>query len=616
MFKPRSIFLQFIAFGLGVIVVQTAYAQTTIPLDDLSAFTNKAANWSIVGDVSVDISKVNVLNTKPGKGILACIHEKGKYGNEYELVSNFKHGDLDIELDFMLTKESNSGIYLQGNYEVQLFDSWGKKTAKYNDNGGIYERWNDSKPDGEKGYEGYAPRFNVAKAPGLWQNIKISYQAPRFDAAGKKIANAVFLKIVLNGVTIHENVEVSGPTRGSLTKEDVASGPLRIQGDHGSLAIKNIVINNFDKKPGTLSDLAYKTYYGSFGVNEDFSKQKAVETGKKDALTWEILKENNNYAYIYNGKYTAATDGEYVFKLQAAGNAYLKIDGKDVLSIESRNNNSTRQGKINLKPGEHTLEVFNSKTEGYMRPGLAVWVSGPGFREMSLNTASSVTTGGGVDPILIPAPTSTVMRSFMDFRKTPETKNVRVVHAISVGSSANLHYTYDLDKGALLQVWRGEFLDATPMWHSRGDGSSRPRGSVTLLNNEMFLGKMNGQSAWQADTTGSGFQPKGYSLDESDVPTFNYIAFGSPVTDHLTVIDNKYFEREVKLAKPTENLVARLAEGTTIEKVSDGLYAVNNKSYFIQLTDTTVVPQIRNANSGQELIVPVTNGTVKYAILF
>ena len=616
MFKPRSIFLQFIAFGLGVIVVQTAYAQTTIPLDDLSAFTNKAANWSIVGDVSVDISKVNILNTKPGKGILACIHEKGKYGNEYELVSNFKHGDLDIELDFMLTKESNSGIYLQGNYEVQLFDSWGKKTAKYNDNGGIYERWNDAKPEGEKGYEGYAPRFNVAKAPGLWQNIKISYQAPRFDAAGKKIANAVFLKIVLNGVTIHENVEVSGPTRGSLTKEDVASGPLRIQGDHGSLAIKNIIINNFDKKPGTLSDLTYKTYYGSFGVNEDFSKQKAVETGKKDALTWEILKENNNYAYIYNGKYTAATDGEYIFKLQAAGNAYLKIDGKDVLSIESRNNNSTRQGKINLKSGEHTIEVFNSKTEGYMRPGLAVWVSGPGFREMSLNTASSVTTGGGVDPILIPAPTSTVMRSFMDFRKTPEAKNIRVVHAISVGSPANLHYTYDLDKGALLQVWRGEFLDATPMWHSRGDGSSRPRGSVTLLNNEMFLGKVNGQSAWQADTTGSGFQPKGYSLDESDVPTFNYIAFGSPVTDHLTVVDNKYLEREVKLAKPVENLVARLAEGVTIEKVAEGLYAVNNKSYFIQLTDKSLMPEIRSGSSGQELIVPIKNGEVKYAILF
>jgi len=251
-----------------------------------------------------------------------------------------------------------------------------------------------------------------------------------------------------------------------------------------------------------------------------------------------------------------------------------------------------------------------------MRPGLAVWVAGPGFREMSLSTASSVTTGGGVDPILVTAPTNTVMRSFMDFKKTPDAKNTRIVHAVSVGSPANLHYTYDLDKGALLQVWRGEFLDATPMWHSRGDGSSRPRGSVTLLNNEMFLGKANGQSAWQADTTGSGYLPKGYALDDSDAPTFNDIAFGSPVTDRLSVVDNKYFEREVKLAKSVENLVARLAEGTNIEMVSEGLYSVNNKSYFIQIADKSVVPQIRNVNGGQELIVPVTNGVVKYALLF
>lgn len=616
MFKPNSFFLQFLAWGLGVIAVQSAFAQEAIPLNDLSAFTNKAGNWKIVGDASVDISKVNALNTKSGKGVLASVHEKGKYGQEYELISNFKHGDLDIEMDFMLTKESNSGIYLQGNYEVQLFDSWGKKSAKYNDNGGIYERWNDSKPEGEKGYEGYAPRFNVAKAPGLWQNIKISYQAPRFDASGKKISNAVFLKVILNGVLIHDNVAVSGPTRGSLTAEDVPMGPIRIQGDHGSLAIKNIIINNFDKKPGTLSDLTYKTYYGNLSEKEDLSKQKVAESGKTDALTWEILKEANNYSFVYNGKYNAPTAGEYNFRLQAAGNSYLKIDGLFVLPLESQNSNSFRQGKATLTAGEHTLELFSNKTEGWMKPVLGLWVSGPGFRETSLNTLSSGATGGGVDPILVTAPTNTVMRSFMDFKKTPEAKNVRIVHAVSVGSPSNLHYTYDLDKGAVLQVWRGEFLDATPMWHDRGDGSSRPRGSVTLLGNDMLLGKINGQSGWVADTTGSGYRPKGYSLDDTDAPTFNYMAFGSAVSDRLSVVNNQYFEREIKVANPAKDLMAKLAEGTSIEKVSDGLYAVNNKSYFIQITDKSAKPEIRTANGNQELIVPVKNGDLKYAILF
>lgn len=614
MFKINRSFFQLFAGGIAALAMQSAYAQQPIPLNDLSAFTTKSDNWKIVGNASADISKENVLITTPGKGVLACTHEKGKYGNQYELISNFKHGDLDIELDFMLTKGSNSGIYLQGNYEVQLFDSWGKKSAKYNDNGGIYERWNDSKPEGEKGYEGYAPRFNVAKAPGLWQNIKISYQAPRFDANGKKISNAVFLSIVLNGVTIHENVEVSGPTRGSLTGEDVAMGPIRIQGDHGSLAIKNIVINNFDKKPGTLSELTYKTYYGALSETEDLSKLTPAETGKSEALSWEILKENNNYSYVYTGRYNAATEGEYNFKLQASGNSYVKIDGKYVIDAQWKSNNEIREGKVNLKAGDHTIEIFNNKKDGWMRPVLGLWVSGPGFREVAYHTKSSAMSGGSNDPILISAGTNTITRSFMDFKKG-KGKGQRVVHAVSVGSPTNLHYTYDLDKGTVLQVWRGEFLDATPMWHDRGDGSSRPRGSVTLLGDDMLLGK-SAKGKWQADTTGSGYRPKGYVLDDQDVPTFQYQAFGSNVTDYISVVNNQYFERIVRVNNASKDLVARLADGTNIEKVADGLYAVDNKSYYIQLADKNVKPEIRSADGMQELLVPVTNGEVKYSILF
>jgi hypothetical protein len=615
MFKFNRSILQLFACGVAAFAMQSAYAQQPIPLNDLSAFTTKSDNWKIVGNASADISKENVLITTPGKGVLACTHEKGKYGNQYELISNFKHGDLDIELDFMLTKGSNSGIYLQGNYEVQLFDSWGKKSAKYNDNGGIYERWNDSKPEGEKGYEGYAPRFNVAKAPGLWQNIKISYQAPRFDANGKKVSNAVFLSIILNGVTIHENVEVSGPTRGSLTADDVAMGPIRIQGDHGSLAIKNIVINNFDKKPGTLSELTYKTFYGGLSETEDLSKLTPAETGKSEALSWEILKENNNYSYLYTGRYNAPTAGDYNFKLQASGNSYLKIDGKFVIDAQWKTNNDFRQGTAKLTAGDHTIEIFNNKRDGWMRPALGLWVSGPGFRETAYHTKSSAIAGGSNDPILISAGTNTITRSFMDFRKDLKTKGQRVVHAVSVGSPTNLHYTYDLDKGTVLQVWRGEFLDATPMWHDRGDGSSRPRGSVTLLGDDMILGK-SGKSKWEGDTTGSGYRPKGYVLDDQDVPTFQYQAFGSTVTDYISVVNNQYFERIIKVNNPAKDLVARLADGSSIEKISDGLYAVDNKSYYIQLADKNVKPEIRSANGLQELLVPVTNGEVKYSILF
>ncbi len=591
-----------------------ALAQTPLPLNDLSAFTNKGGNWSIVGDATVDITRPNVLTTTPGKGVLACLHKQGTYGPDYELLSKFQHGDLDIEMDYMMAKVSNSGVYLQGNYEVQLFDSWGKKGANYGDNGGIYHRWDTSQPKGQEGYEGYAPRANVSKAPGLWQHIEISFQAPKFDKSGKKIANAVFLKVTLNGTVIHENVELSGPTRGAMTETEIPMGPLRIQGDHGSLAIKNIVIHNYDKKPGTLSNLQYKTYYGSFSEDTDPATLKAAASGKSDELNWNVSKDINNYVLVYNGTYNAPTAGEYTFKLQASGNSYLKIDGKNILDGSLKNMNEFRTATTRLSAGDHKLEIYDNKREVRRQPALGLWVSGPGFREVAYHGSSSVLTPGRVnDPILVDAENNTVLRSFMDIRPEANQRE-RVVHAVSVGSPTGLHYTYDLEKGALFQVWRGDFLDATPMWNNRGDGSSRPRGNVTLLGDVPLLAKTTG--TWPSDTTGSRYRPKGYELDADDVPTFLYEAYGTTVSDKTSVVDGKYFTREIKTAQPVSGLMARLAEGKSIEKISDGLYAVDNKDYYVQLPAGSATPEIKKANGSAALMVPVDKGGLKYSILF
>jgi hypothetical protein len=216
----------------------------TVSLNDLSAFKMPTANWSIAGDVTVDLNQTNAMATSPGKGVLACIQLPGKAGLAYNLLTDSEHGDADVEVEFMMAKGSNSGIYLQGRYEIQLFDSWGAKELHVYDVGSIYERWDETRPTGTKGYEGHVAPVNAGKAPGIWQKLKISFQAPRFDAAGKKITNAKMRKVELNGITLHENVELFGPTRSSIAGE-VAKGPLMFQGDHGSVAFRNLVIKSF-----------------------------------------------------------------------------------------------------------------------------------------------------------------------------------------------------------------------------------------------------------------------------------------------------------------------------------------------------------------------------------
>ncbi|NDF95727.1 MAG: DUF1080 domain-containing protein, partial [Proteobacteria bacterium] len=93
--------------------------------------------------------------------------------------------------------------------------------------------------------EGAAPRVNASRPPGVWQSFEITFRAPRFDSGGNKIQNAAFLKVVHNGETIHENVELSGPTRGGRGDES-ERGPFRLQGDHGPVAFRNLSVVPLD----------------------------------------------------------------------------------------------------------------------------------------------------------------------------------------------------------------------------------------------------------------------------------------------------------------------------------------------------------------------------------
>ena len=156
-----------------------------------------------------------------------------------DLVTDDKFGDIELYIEFMVAKGSNSGVYLHGLYEVQIFDSYGTwMPITSSDGGGIYHRWIN-----ETGVGGSAPKVNACRRPGEWQNYHIWFRAPRFDANGKKTENAKFLRVLYNGLLIQENVEVDGPTRASMTHPEAPTNPIMIQGDHGPVAIRNIYVH-------------------------------------------------------------------------------------------------------------------------------------------------------------------------------------------------------------------------------------------------------------------------------------------------------------------------------------------------------------------------------------
>ncbi len=179
------------------------------------------SNW-VVGQATVaedDPAALKVVN-EPGQLVNA-------QGQGVDIFTKEHFGDCRLEIELMVPKGSNSGIYLHGNYEVQVFDSWGKEKAGPGDIGGIYGA--------------AAPKENAARKPGEWQQFVIDFRAPRFTD-GKKVENAMFRRVLLNGKQIHENVEVSGVTGGNLGKGESPKGPLMFQGDHGAVSYRNIRI--------------------------------------------------------------------------------------------------------------------------------------------------------------------------------------------------------------------------------------------------------------------------------------------------------------------------------------------------------------------------------------
>ena len=158
-------------------------------------------------------------------------------GKTWDLVSDIECGDVEIHLEFMVPDGSNSGVYVQGRYEIQIFDSHEEASPQHNHCGGVYQRWDEERSP--KGFEGHPPQVNAAREPYTWQTYDIVFRAPRFDADGAKIENARFIRVEHNGQLIHENVELTGPTRAGFDGE-VTTGPLRLQGDHGPIAYRNV----------------------------------------------------------------------------------------------------------------------------------------------------------------------------------------------------------------------------------------------------------------------------------------------------------------------------------------------------------------------------------------
>ena len=152
-------------------------------------------------------------------GVLKNTVEPGKHG--VDLVSDGKFWNFTVKYEYMVPDGSNSGFYLRGRHEIQILGDFASGKPAMGGNGAIYQHT--------------APSEFASKPGGEWQTVEATI-------IGNKIT------VILNGKKIHDNVECNRATGSQLDDNVKEPGAFFLQGDHGTVSFRNIVVKELPKE--------------------------------------------------------------------------------------------------------------------------------------------------------------------------------------------------------------------------------------------------------------------------------------------------------------------------------------------------------------------------------
>lgn len=554
------------------LVVTPLYAQSDLPAIALSKLT-QPQGWQLVGSVS-PTADGSSMRTQSGSNVLT--------GSGSPLTLLTPTDDFKLHFDLLTTPAADVVLSLPTGQSINLTQS--HDIAR------------------------------LLKAPGLWQAVDVWYKI------GNAKSPSILEKLVLNGVTVREMQILASNEQ----------GPLTVQSKTGPIAVRNMGYRVMSprKVAQWSGPVSYTIVEGQYIENPAVARTKNVlKQDTTSQINYEVsYGQPRQYSIFFSGKLNALQTGDYQFELDQGGVAGLWVDGKEVIPTSHRELGQASTGNTTLTAGPHTVDVYFSRS--WFRPGLGLFVSQAGTRPQPLHAPASLPEPDPVAVISVNPdyndPMNQVQR-IRSFVQMPGEKNKRT-HSLSVGSPTGMHYTVDLNQMALLQVWKGNFANTTEMWYERGEPQLlTPLGETVRLPGQTPLMVLTDEAdAWPDSLGENTLQYNGYSIDKQGNPTFTYTLAGATVQDaikpDLTGPEGGALVRTISLTgSPNGTAYCRVAAGTAVEEVGKGLYAINDRSYYVRL-DPKAKVKMRQSNGKQELLLPVDmkngTGTVQYALIF
>ena len=568
------------AIALAVLFSRTLCAQSQLPavtvsLDTLAEFGSPASNWQIAGGIGGDPRREATLSSVAGRGVLINAPTDVAHA---PLATTWEHGDIDLDLDFLLPADSHAGILLQGRYGVELADG--------------------------------------GRAPGLWQHLHLEFQAPRFDASGKKTQSARLMKVAFNDFVTAEDVEVASRMQVSAPGDERPLGPLVFTGE-GPVALRSIKYKRYDPTLHVgVENLAYKLYLGEFSEFDVYSSSAPKSEGTPPSFAADAVERSGKFALVFSGDFIVPRAGAYAFSSDMPEPVRLVVDGQTAVLPLDRGGVA---GPLNLTAGKHSFRLDFLHTS-WRPPAFRLSVEGPQLAPQMLVGRNRERNPRAGRQLLIEPPKDRVrvQRSFVPFE--PKKR----LYAINVGTPEGIHYAYDFETGTILRAWRGHFLDTFEMWDGRGENQiAKAAGPALTFNAKPTVALLERSSYDWPDAPEALWNSQGYLLEPDGQPVFLATLASLTVRDRIApTSDGRGLVRKLDITGPNTEwetwVLLAEADRITPQPDSNG-FIVGDRAYYIDVpADATAKPIVRTRNGRQQLVVPVpgknANKSITYTI--
>ena len=469
------------------------------------------------------------------------------------------HQDLTVKLSYRLLEAAEASLLLQGQHALSLNDLT---------------------------LAGFKPQRPAIITPGVWHDLELVY------AAGKDGNPAIVSELYLDGNQLHYSRE--------LPATQSATGGLDLQITKGGVELTSV---RTAPSAGTGSRIGPA---GEVMLNVPLLEYKAYKLAAPDKnfSDWErepdargyIKRIHNtavnpgspNYVIAYTGPLNIPKSGSYEFRTWGPGKVRLYLDDKLLVDHGGQPHWETK-GKHELAAGDYDFRFEYFYSGGWDRMDLGYTFEDQEERFINTMEESRLLAAPGLNEPLVVASDDRpyILRSFAYFPapKVYEDATKRT-HVVSVGEGQGPHYSVDLQTGALLQVWRGEFADVQDMWIARGEPQvMRPLGLAVAFDGRPQWAE-SAENSWpdlprEPDT--DDFQHSAYELDDAGRPTFYYETGSASVSDRLTP-DGDGLLRELTYSAGGGDSYTLVASAAKITETSPGEYELRGPGMTISIT--------------------------------